>query len=407
MTKRKTVSSRENTSTHEFNDSSPVDQNESSESIEPEPTLSTGSEVPNVQLDVQGRKSNKYWTVDLEDASGVIKEGHLRLKDVWVLSRETRIIVHWNEHGQPIGESGGLLGLFLGAVAGNFKNFPISYEKWPLVPIEPYKNGVYRDIIQRFFKVDDGQQKKYILQNLGRKWKDDRCKLFNDNYKWNLTREQNIAALPKGFGVSLEQWATFIDYRLRSKTQDMCEKNASNREKQTIPHTLGSKTIARKKHELETANKRVFTRAEMYPISHKKKDGSFVNDEAREKSEQLTLLQANESSTDDAYVKLFGKEHPGRVRGVGFGVCPSQVMKSSNSFGGVSSSCNHDFDMAKVRCMEVELQENKATISLLQAQVTYFINHCMGGKVPHDFPTATNNGVAYSPIETRPSSTIP
>ncbi|XLT82759.1 hypothetical protein HN873_005016, partial [Arachis hypogaea] len=148
MTKRKTVSSRKNASTHEFVDSPPVDQNESSESMEPEPTLSTGSEISHVQLDVQGRKSNKYWTVDLEDANGVIKEGHLRLKDVWVLSRETRIIVHWNEHGQPIGESGGLLGLFLGAVAGNFKNFPISYEKWPLVPTEPYKNGAYRDIIQ-------------------------------------------------------------------------------------------------------------------------------------------------------------------------------------------------------------------------------------------------------------------
>ncbi|RYR58394.1 hypothetical protein Ahy_A05g024146 [Arachis hypogaea] len=151
MTKRKTVSSRENTSTHEFIDSPPVDQNESSKSMEPEPTLSTGSEVPHVQLDVQGRKSNKYWTVDFEDANGVIKEGHLMLKDV----------------------------LFLGAVAWNFKNFPISYEKWPLVPTEPYKNRAYRDIIQ-----------------------------------------------------------------------DMCEKNASNREKQTIPHTLGSKMIVRKKHEL-------------------------------------------------------------------------------------------------------------------------------------------------------------
>ncbi|RYR54363.1 hypothetical protein Ahy_A06g029618 [Arachis hypogaea] len=182
----------------------------------------------------------------------------------------------------------------------------------------------------RFFKVDDGQQKKYILQNLGRKYK-----LFNDNYNWNLTREQNIALLPKGVGVSLDQWATFIDYRLKSRTQ-------------------------------ETANKRVFTRAEMYLISHKN-DGSFVNDEAREKSEQLTLLQANESSTDDAYIKLFGKEHPGCVRGVGFGVYPSQIMKSSNSLGGASSSCNHDFDMAKVRSMEVELQENKAIISLLQA----------------------------------------
>ncbi|XLT29025.1 hypothetical protein HN873_060317, partial [Arachis hypogaea] len=66
MTKRKVVSSRENTSTHEFNDSPPVDQDESSQSIEPEATLSIDSEVPHVQLDVQGRKSNKYWTVEFE-----------------------------------------------------------------------------------------------------------------------------------------------------------------------------------------------------------------------------------------------------------------------------------------------------------------------------------------------------
>ncbi|XP_052111631.1 uncharacterized protein LOC127743009 [Arachis duranensis] len=151
ITKRKIVSSCENTSTHEFNDSPPVDQNESSQSIEPEDTLSTDSEVSHVQLDVQRRKSNKYWTVELEDANRMIKEGHLRLKDVWVPSRETKVIVHWNEHGQPIGEFGRLLGLFLGAVAGNFKNFPISYEKWPMVPKEPYKNGAYRDIIHVLF----------------------------------------------------------------------------------------------------------------------------------------------------------------------------------------------------------------------------------------------------------------
>ncbi|RYR24487.1 hypothetical protein Ahy_B02g057990 [Arachis hypogaea] len=83
-----------------------------------------------------------------------------------------------------------------------------------------------------------------------------------------------------------------------------------NREKQTISHTLRSKMIVRKKHELKTANKRIFTKVEIYLISHKKNDGSFVNDE-----EQLVLLQANESSlNDDAYIKLFGKEHPNRFK---------------------------------------------------------------------------------------------
>ncbi|MED6200621.1 hypothetical protein PIB30_087004 [Stylosanthes scabra] len=105
----------------------------------------------------------------------------------------------------------------MGLVGGNFKNFPISYEKWPPVPNDPYKNDAYHNIIQRRFKVDGDKQKKYILQALGKKWKDARCKLFHDYYNPELTREQNLALCPTGKAVTLEQWATFIDYRLRGK----------------------------------------------------------------------------------------------------------------------------------------------------------------------------------------------
>ena len=66
------------------------------------------------------------------------------------------------------------------------------------------------------FKVDDGQHKKYILQNLGKKWKDNRSKLFNDIYDFDLSREQNLNLCPEG--IDLDHWASFIDYRLREKT---------------------------------------------------------------------------------------------------------------------------------------------------------------------------------------------
>ena len=81
------------------------------------------------------------------DDNGVIKEGCLKLKDVWVLPTGTKVIVHWNRFVQPVGEAGGLLGAFLGAIAGNFKNFPICYEKWPKVP-EAYKKDIYKNTIQ-------------------------------------------------------------------------------------------------------------------------------------------------------------------------------------------------------------------------------------------------------------------
>ena len=81
------------------------------------------------------------------DDNGVIKEGRLKLKDVWVLPIGTKVIVHWNRFVQPVGEASGLLGAFLGAIAGNFKNFPICYEKWPKVP-KTYKEVIYKSTIQ-------------------------------------------------------------------------------------------------------------------------------------------------------------------------------------------------------------------------------------------------------------------
>lgn len=55
------------------------------------------------------------------------------------------------------------------------------------------------------------------------------------------------------------------------------------------------------------------------------------------------------SSEDDIYTKVFGKEHPGRVRGMGLGVCPSQLFgptchhgssRTSSSSGATPSEFN-------------------------------------------------------------------
>ena len=124
------------------------------------------------------------------------------------------------------------------------------------------------------YQVDDGQNKKWILESIGKKWKDNRVKLFAEFYDPSLSREANIELHPEG--IPIDQWATFLDYRLSEDTkvinhtfkmskislyhllilillsviQEICVKNTDNRKKQTIPHTLGSKTLARKKREL-------------------------------------------------------------------------------------------------------------------------------------------------------------
>ncbi|KAL2322060.1 hypothetical protein Fmac_026439 [Flemingia macrophylla] len=77
-------------------------------------------------------------------------------------------------------------------------------------------------------------------------------------------------------------------------TQDIANKNAANRANLVIPHILGSKTLARKRDKLETIHGREFSRAEMYQLSHKKPDGTFVNEEVRElhSNERMEQMQA-------------------------------------------------------------------------------------------------------------------
>lgn len=58
--------------------------------------------------------------------------------------------------------------------------------------------------------------KKWILDHLGKFWKDNQLSLYDEYYKKKESRDQNIAAHPPW--ISQEQWATYIDYRQSPET---------------------------------------------------------------------------------------------------------------------------------------------------------------------------------------------
>lgn len=54
-------------------------------------------------------------------------------KDVWIMQNH-RVIVHFDEYtNQPIGDSGGLLGSWLGQLSNDVMLLPINYTDWRLV----------------------------------------------------------------------------------------------------------------------------------------------------------------------------------------------------------------------------------------------------------------------------------
>ncbi|WJX52717.1 hypothetical protein P8452_38797 [Trifolium repens] len=147
--------------------------------------------------------SQKYWTVDVRDARGVVKVVRLRSQDVFRLPPGQKILMEWSRDDQPVGEAAGLLGGYIGSVGTNFNKFPIDKLRWPDVSSQ-IKNEVYKDSIQTKFDVNDGIHKDYILGKIGK--------------------------------------------RLKPENQEKAAKNAANRAKQTIPHTLGTMTWARFRH---------------------------------------------------------------------------------------------------------------------------------------------------------------
>ncbi|XP_020959357.1 uncharacterized protein LOC110263089 [Arachis ipaensis] len=114
---------------------------------------------------------------------------------------------------------------------------------------------------------------------MGKSWKETRLRLYDRFYEPTFTTEQNLENRPPG--IDREHWRWYLDYRAKPETKEKCKKNAVNRSKQQYTHTGGSKSFARRMEEESEEQGRIVGRGELWIKVHKKKDGSYINDEAR------------------------------------------------------------------------------------------------------------------------------
>ncbi|KAK2367399.1 hypothetical protein QL285_080687 [Trifolium repens] len=226
------------------------------------------------------KKKARYWDVDVIDEAGHISSTRLMVSDMFLVNSDVRrVITKWNTDRQPVRAAAGLLAGFLGELARKFHEFPIIFENW--------KN----------------------ISN-------DRKTEFYDK-KIKLTLEENLRNYPRS--IDPDDWAAFVQYRRKQETMEMARKNAANRAKLRMNHSLGTKSLARKRDELEIRDGRKYNRGEMFAVSHKSSDGSFVNEEAKKKNDQLQAEIAKTHLENEAFVKVFGKEHGGFARSKGLG----------------------------------------------------------------------------------------
>ncbi|KAL2330991.1 hypothetical protein Fmac_018572 [Flemingia macrophylla] len=151
------------------------------------------------------------------------------------------------------------------------------------------------------------------------------------------------------FPISYTSWKKIPkDYKqnvLKDIIQEKAQKNKDNRKKQTIPHTGGSMSLARKKQKMELECGRKVSRGEIWIATHKHANGEFVNEEAKEIGEKIEIYElsgnvSKDISSQDSLAQTLGnQEHCGRVRGLGLGPCPSRLFGNTiRSSRGISSS---------------------------------------------------------------------
>ncbi|MQL68483.1 hypothetical protein Taro_000774 [Colocasia esculenta] len=109
--------------------------------------------------------------------------------------------------------------------------------------------------------------------------------------------------------------------------------NKLNREKQIVGHTTGSKSFAmiRKEIRQKRDDARNPSRAELFNITHTRKDGHPVNEESARVMGMLQEVSSPKENTspktmkDDLLSQVLGKDKPGRIRMLGLGPTPSSV----------------------------------------------------------------------------------
>ncbi|KAK2416746.1 hypothetical protein QL285_039115 [Trifolium repens] len=305
-----------------------------------------------------------------KDDDGNVRQKSVEVKDLIPNKVGFKVQTIWNDDHQPVGEAAGLLSGYIGFLASSDELLPIMYPKWPKVS-SAKKDLIYDNNIKAKFVVSDTNKfhKKWICTSLGKRWRERRCFLFNKYYDWALIVEQNIEQFPPE--VTKDHWAMYLNYRLSPDTMAKADKNALNRQKQRISHTLGTRSLARTKDIMEQRDGRSYTRGDMYEISHTKRNGSYVNDEARQKNEELQK-ERQTSSDNVAFVTVFGKEHHGYVRGMGLGPTPSQINGSSCRPSGSTFSSTADAKIAKMQSEIDVLTKEVAEVNELKAKVAEF-----------------------------------
>ncbi|KAG4168746.1 hypothetical protein ERO13_A12G044100v2 [Gossypium hirsutum] len=229
-----------------------------------------------------------------------------------------RIFVHFNKFGQPVGPESSKLSSFLGTIARNGHKAPLNFVHWRAMP-DSYKEEMW-EYVQTKFALDPSG-KSWVMQSIATKWRNWKADLKATYYDSLKTDEERLKVLDPR--VVPDQWPSLISYWSSDDTKKHCATNRANRLKQRSGHSSGTKSYARILE--EERNKRPDgkepTRAELYILTHTRKNGQPVDETAAELISKIREQEAKKETTsqcsdesNDTLCRVMGEENHNRVR---------------------------------------------------------------------------------------------
>ncbi|KAK9092851.1 hypothetical protein Syun_027762 [Stephania yunnanensis] len=206
---------------------------------------------------------------------------------------------------------------------------PITLSDWR--QLKGYnKKRIWKFIEERFVIPDKTSREKHILQRIGR---------FFGAWKSRLTKELENGNDEKSATINEKLWKEFKKQRRSSNFREQNNKAKEIRAKQTIQHTTCREGYARLEYEkIEEKDGASVSRAEVWIRGYSDKNGKPYNTKIAEIVDKINACnqsQCSESTAqsinNDPISQVFGTEHQGRVRGLGFGVTPTSVGATTHN----------------------------------------------------------------------------
>ncbi|WMV46924.1 hypothetical protein MTR67_040309 [Solanum verrucosum] len=298
---------------------------------------------------------------------GISKQKQVRgkttCKNIHARNLEEREEVTFDK-GQAVGPADKIvseLTNFIGTIARNPRFINLMYTSWHAVP-KDIKKRMWEYINSKFLIPVEG--KKWVMTGLRDAWRRHKQKIKERCFDKNSVVEDMLAKRPDD--IPEAQFCQLIEYWKHPTVQVISEVNSKNRKQQRWRHRMGPINFARVRVALRATkeNNEEPSHPEMF-IATRTKTGKEIQADTQVAITELQNRQNSGETADDAFMAVFGKEQPGRLRWYGRSVT-TRSLKEDEETNKLKQKHANEFSSLKEEMNEMRVEMRHFFSQLLQ-----------------------------------------